>query len=198
MTSGIKFYIELFRSFFKIGAFTIGGGYAMIPLIQDEVVSRKGWLDDEEFLNMIAIAQSAPGVIAINTSIFVGYRLAGFKGAVVASLGSALPSFLIILVIASCFARFKNNEWVERAFMDIRPAVVALIVAPVWKMGKAAKITWRTLWIPVVTALLIWRMGVSPILCVAAALLVGIAMAYRSTKVQKDKMQGKRDKRQNK
>jgi chromate transporter len=170
----------------------------MIPLIQDEVVSRKGWLDDEEFLNMIAIAQSAPGVIAINTSIFVGYRLAGFKGAVVASLGSALPSFLIILVIASCFARFKNNEWVERAFMGIRPAVVALIVAPVWKMGKAAKITWRTLWIPVVTAMLIWRMGVSPILCVAAALLVGIAMAYRSTKVQKDKMQGTRDKRQNK
>ncbi len=198
MTSGIKFYIELFRSFFKIGAFTIGGGYAMIPLIQDEVVSRKGWLDDEEFLNMIAIAQSAPGVIAINTSIFVGYRLAGFKGAVVASLGSALPSFLIILVIASCFARFKNNEWVERAFMGIRPAVVALIVAPVWKMGKSAKISWRTLWIPVVTALLIWRMNVSPILCVAAALLVGIAMAYRSTKVQKDKMQGTRDKRQNK
>jgi chromate transporter len=194
MTSGIKFYIELFRSFFKIGAFTIGGGYAMIPLIQDEVVSRKGWLDDEEFLNMIAIAQSAPGVIAINTSIFVGYRLAGFKGAVVASLGSALPSFLIILVIASCFARFKNNEWVERAFMGIRPAVVALIVAPVWKMGKSAKISWRTLWIPVVTALLIWRMGVSPILCVAAALLVGIAMAYRSTKGQNARDKGQETK----
>lgn len=149
----------------------------MIPLIQNEVVVRKKWLEEEEFLNMIAIAQSAPGVIAINTSIFVGYRLAGFRGALVASLGSALPSFLIILVIASCFTQFKDNPWVERAFMGIRPAVVALIVAPVWKLGKAANITWKTLWIPVVTALLIWKMGVSPVLCVAAAIAVGAAMA---------------------
>ena len=182
MSSGIKFYIELFGSFFKIGAFTIGGGYAMIPLIQDEVVGKKKWLGEEEFIDMIAIAQSAPGVIAINTSIFVGYRLAGFMGAVVASLGSALPSFLIILVIASCFTRFKDNSYVERAFMGIRPAVVALIVAPVWKMGKSAKITWKTLWIPIVTALLIWRMGVSPVLCVAVALLVGVLMAWRKGK----------------
>ncbi len=165
---------QLFTSFLKIGAFTIGGGYAMIPLIQDEVVTRRGWIEESEFLDMIAIAQSAPGVIAINTSIFVGYKLRGLPGAIVASLGSALPSFVIILVIASCFTQFKDNSIVARAFMGIRPTVVALIVAPVWRMGKTAGINWKTLWIPIVTALLIWRCGVSPILCVAVALLVGV------------------------
>ncbi|HBZ34387.1 MAG TPA: chromate transporter [Bacteroidales bacterium] len=165
---------QLFTSFLKIGAFTIGGGYAMIPLIQDEVVTRRRWIEESEFLDMIAIAQSAPGVIAINTSIFVGYKLRGLPGAIVASLGSALPSFVIILVIASCFTQFKDNSIVARAFMGIRPTVVALIVAPVWRMGKTAGINWKTLWIPIVTALLIWRCGVSPILCVAVALLVGV------------------------
>lgn len=167
-------YWQLFSSFFRIGSFTLGGGYAMIPLIQHEVVNKKQWMDESEFLDMVAMAQSAPGVIAINTSIFVGYKLKGIKGGIVCALGSALPSFLIILTIAICFTSFADNQVVESIFKGIRPAVVALIVAPLWKMAKAAKITWKTVFIPILTALLIWKAHISPIIVVIAAIIGGI------------------------
>jgi len=167
-------YWQLFSSFFRIGSFTLGGGYAMIPLIQHEVVEKRKWMEEEEFIDMVAMAQSAPGVIAINTSIFVGYKLKGVKGSITCALGSALPSFLIILTIAICFTSFADNPVVERIFKGIRPAVVALIVAPLWKMSKAAKLTWKTAFIPIVAALLIWQLNVSPILIVMVAIVVGI------------------------
>ena len=167
-------YWQLFSSFFRIGGFTLGGGYAMIPLIQHEVVEKKKWMSEEEFLDMVAMAQSAPGVIAINTSIFVGYKLKGLKGSIACALGSSLPSFLIILTIAICFTSFADNPTVERIFKGIRPAVVALIVAPLWKMSKAAKLTWKTAIIPIVAALLIWQLNVSPILIVLIAIIGGI------------------------
>lgn len=167
-------YWQLFSSFFRIGSFTLGGGYAMIPLIQHEVVEKRKWMEEEEFIDMVAMAQSAPGVIAINTSIFVGYKLKGVKGSITCALGSALPSFLIILTIAICFTSFADNPVVERIFKGIRPAVVALIVAPLWRMSKAAKLTWKTAFIPIVAALLIWQLNVSPILIVMAAIVVGI------------------------
>lgn len=167
-------YWQLFTTFFRIGAFTIGGGYAMIPLIQREVVDRRKWIPEEEFIDMLAMAQSAPGVIAINTAIFIGYKLKGFKGSVVTTLGAALPSFLIILLIATFFTRFRENEVVERIFKGIRPAVVALIAAPLWKMAKSAKVTWKTAIIPIAAALLIWLVGLSPVIIVAAAIAGGI------------------------
>lgn len=167
-------YWQLFSSFFRIGSFTLGGGYAMIPLIQHEVVEKRKWMEEEEFIDMVAMAQSAPGVIAINTSIFVGYKLKGVKGSITCALGSALPSFLIILTIAICFTSFADNPVVERIFKGIRPAVVALIVAPLWRMSKAAKLTWKTAFIPIVAALLIWQLNVSPILIVMVAIVVGI------------------------
>lgn len=167
-------YWQLFSSFFRIGSFTLGGGYAMIPLIQHEVVEKRKWIEEEEFIDMVAMAQSAPGVIAINTSIFVGYKLKGVKGSITCALGSALPSFLIILTIAICFTSFADNPVVERIFKGIRPAVVALIVAPLWRMSKAAKLTWKTAFIPIVAALLIWQLNVSPILIVMVAIVVGI------------------------
>ncbi len=164
----------MFSTFFKIGSFTIGGGYAMIPLIQKEVVENKKWMDEREFIDMLALAQSAPGVIAINTAIFIGYKMKGVKGSLVTTLGSALPSFLMILLIAMVFTNFKDNPAVERVFKGIRPAVVALIAAPLWKMSKSARITWKTAFIPVGAALLIWGAGISPIYVVAIAIVGGL------------------------
>ncbi|MDR1004816.1 MAG: chromate transporter [Prevotellaceae bacterium] len=156
-------YFEGFSLFFKIGLFTIGGGYAMIPLIESEVVSRRSWIAREEFIDLLAVAQSLPGVFAVNIAIFIGYKLRGVRGSVVTALGTILPSFLIILAIALFFQHFKENSVVERIFKGIRPAVVALIAAPVFTLGKSARLIRYTLWIPVVSALLIWLLGFSPV-----------------------------------
>ncbi len=126
---------DMFKTFFKVGAFTIGGGYAMIPIIQKEIVDNKRWVEEDEFLDTIAIAQGSPGPIAVNVSIFVGYKLKGFKGALACALGTVLPSFLIILLIATVFFQFRNNPIIEKVFLGIRPAVVALIASAVYKIG---------------------------------------------------------------
>lgn len=175
----MRLYWQLFLTFVRVGAFTIGGGYAMIPLIQQEVVKKRGWLTDKDFLDMLALAQSAPGVIAANVAIFVGYKLKGVKGALATTFGAVLPSFVIILLIATLFVRFGENEVVERVFRGIRPAVVALILVPIGRMAKVAGITWRTVIIPIMVAVLIY-MGVSPVLFVAFGIVGGIAiMMYR-------------------
>lgn len=162
---------ELFTTFFRIGLFTIGGGYAMIPLIEAKVVDEKRWIEREELLDLIAVAQSCPGIFAINIGIFIGYKLRGLRGALTTTLGTALPSFLIILTIALCFQHFRDNIYVERIFRGIRPAVVALIAAPVFKMGRMAKIGWSNVWIPIAATLIIWGLGMSPIYVI---LLAGI------------------------
>lgn len=179
----MKFYFQLFWVFFKIGAFTFGGGYAMIPLIQREVVNRKKWLEEGEFIDMLAIAQSVPGPVSLNTAVFVGNKLKGKRGSVVSSAGIILPSFVAILLIALVFTEFKDNPGVERVFKGIRPAVVALIAAPLWGMGKSAGVTWKSLWIPVTAALLIWGAGLSPIYVVIIAITGGIVYyAYKRKK----------------
>jgi len=156
-------YWESFRTFFKIGMFTLGGGYAMIPLIEEEVVNRHQWVSKDEMLDLIAIAQSCPGVFAINISIFIGYKLRKTQGAIATALGTALPSFLIILAIAIFFHQFEDNKVIAAMFKGIRPAVVALIAVPTFNLGRRAQLNWLTIWIPIVSALLIWLMGVSPI-----------------------------------
>lgn len=166
--------MELFATFFKIGFFTIGGGYAMIPLIEEEVVSKHQWITRQEFVDLLAVAQSTPGVFAVNMAIFIGYKLYGFRGSVSATLGTVLPSFLIILGIALFFQRFKEYTVVENIFKGIRPAVVALIAVPTFNVARTAGITWRTVWIPIVCALLIWLLGVSPIWVIACAGLAGL------------------------
>lgn len=120
----------------KIGTFTIGGGYAMLPFIEEEVVNKHHWLDGEEFVNMIALAQAAPGLIAVNSAIFIGHRIAGWKGTVACVLGAVLPSFIIILLIAMFFKEIKDNPTVEAIFKGVRPAVVALIAATVIRLAK--------------------------------------------------------------
>jgi chromate transporter len=144
----------------------------MLPLIQREVVDRKGWIDEEEFLNMIALAQAAPGLIAVNSAIFIGWRVGGWRGVAGAVLGAVLPSFLIILAIAMVFAQWKELPVVEAVFKGIRPAVVALIAAPLVKMARAAKISWSTLIIPIVAALLIWLGHVNPIWVILATIII--------------------------
>ena len=122
-------YWTLFLTFVKIGMFTIGGGYAMLPLIQRDVVDR-GWMTKEDFIDVFSVAQSLPGIFAVNIAIFVGYKLKKTWGGFVCALGTILPSFVIMLLIALFFTQVKDNVWVEKAFMGLRPAVVALIAVP--------------------------------------------------------------------
>ena len=163
----------LFTTFFKIGIFTLGGGYAMIPLIEEEVVNRHRWVEKEELLDLIAIAQSCPGVFAINIATFIGYKLQKTRGAICTTVGTALPSFLIILAIAIFFSAFKDNPVVAAMFRGIRPAVVALIAVPTFRMAQQAKIGWSNAWIPIVSALAIWALGVSPIYIIIIAGIAG-------------------------
>ena len=167
--SEFSFYWDAFKTFFKIGAFTLGGGYAMIPIIESEVVDKKQWIPKDQFLDLIAIAQSCPGVFAVNISIFIGYKLRNVKGALCTCLGAVLPSFFIILAIALFFHSFMDIGWVAAMFRGIRPAVVALIAVPTFNMAKSAKITFTNCWIPVLTALLIYALGVNPIWIIIAA-----------------------------
>lgn len=166
-------YTTTFTTFFKIGMFTLGGGYAMIPIIEEEVVNKNKWMSKEEFLDVLAIAQSCPGVFAINMSVFVGYKLRRLKGAVCTVLGTTLPSFIVILLIAMFFQQFEDNKVVAAMFRGIRPAVVALIAVPTFKLAKSARITITNCWIPLACALAIWALGVSPIIIILVAAISG-------------------------
>lgn len=150
-------YLQLFTSFFKIGAFTFGGGWAMISIIEREIVDKHHWIERDDFLDLLAIAQSLPGILAVNIATAVGDKLKGTRGSMLAAAGTILPSFLIILAIAIFLTpdMIKNNRVISSIFMGIRPAVVALIIAPVITSAKAAHLTWKTIWIPLVTALMI-------------------------------------------
>jgi chromate transporter len=171
-------YGQIFWTFSKIGAFTIGGGYAMLPLIQREVVERKKWIPENEFIDMIAVSQSVPGILAVNIAIFAGHRLRGTLGSVVATLGAVLPSFLIILLIAMFFRNFQDNIYVMKMFKAIRPAVVALIAVPVFTTARSVGINLKTAIIPLLAAFLIWFWGISPVYVVLAAALGGLGFGF--------------------
>lgn len=180
-------YRKLFSSFVRIGAFTFGGGWAMISLIEREVVENRKWIPREEFLDLLAVSQSLPGILAVNISVAVGDRLRGMRGSLAAALGTILPCFLIILAIAVFLTPdlIQNNRVVSAIFQGIRPAVVALIIAPVITSGRAAKIGWKTVWIPVVSALLIWSkwpVVSNPILFVVLGGLFGYLWLRRQEK----------------
>ena len=175
---------QIFGVFAKIGAFTIGGGYAMIPIIQREMSSR-GWIPDEELPDIVALSQSAPGVMAVNISIFAGYRLRGIKGSIAATLGSILPSFLIILAIAAFFSAFKDNPWVERAFKGIRPVVIALIAVPMINMARKSCTTWWKWLLAILALVLVAFLSVSPIYILAVVLVLGFSVTYWNQKKQR-------------
>lgn len=186
----------LFITFFKIGAFTFGGGWAMISIIEREIVTNHRWIDKEEFLNLLAVAQSLPGLLAVNIAVAVGDKIRGDKGSYLCAAGAILPSFLIILAIAIFLTpeAITGNPTLSAIFKGIRPAVVALIVAPVINAAKSAKITWKTAWIPVVVALFIWS-GIpvvsNPVLWIILAIITGIL--YFKGIVGKYKTKGKED-----
>lgn len=174
-------YRKLFASFFKIGAFTFGGGWAMISIIEREIVDRHKWIAREDFLDLLAVAQSLPGILAVNIATAVGDRLRGTRGGIVAAAGTILPSFLIILTIAIFLTpdMIKNNRVISSVFMGIRPAVVALIIAPVITSAKAARLSFKTVWIPIIVALMIsLDLGFlsNPILYIVLAIIISIIL----------------------
>lgn len=177
----MKKLFELFMVFFKIGAFTLGGGYAMVPLIQEDICKKKGWIADEDFIDIIAIAQSLPGVLAINTATIVGYKIFGIRGAIVSVLGSALPSFLSILVIAMFFAQFAKYKTTELVFKGIRPAVVALIASAVITFGKKVGYSNFNL-IVGIAALILILLNTHPIIVVIVSGLIGIVAEFKGGK----------------
>lgn len=164
-----RFYATAFKSFFQIGLFTLGGGYAMIPVIETKVVDELRWIDRQQFLDIVAVSQSCPGVLAVNMSTFIGYKMRGTRGALCTTLATALPSFLIILCIAMFFRQFQDNAVVESIFRGIRPAVVALIAAPTFSMARRARVSLVNCWIPIASALLIYLLHVNPVFIIIAA-----------------------------
>ncbi len=172
--------IEILRSFLKIGAFTFGGGYAMIPIIQYEVVNRRKWLDEKEFVELLTIAQAAPGPISLNTAVFVGYKCKGYRGALAAIMGVVIPSFVIILLVAIFFHTMRDNRWVDAAFRGMRPAVVALIVAPI--VGLTKGLHWVLVAVAAATALTVWHFGFSPVWLLLAGAVGGALWAAKRGK----------------
>ena len=172
---------QIFAVFAKIGAFTIGGGYAMIPIIQNEM-ARRGWISEEELPDIVALSQSAPGVMAVNISIFAGYRMRGVKGSIAATLGSITPSFLFILAIAMLFTTFKDNPWVEKAFKGIRPVVISLIAVPMVNMAKKCCKTWWAWLLAVAALVLVAFLNVSPIYILLCVIVVSFSLTYYKEK----------------
>ena len=166
-------YLQLFISYLKIGFFGFGGGYAMLSLIQNEVVVQHAWMTNTTFTDIVAVSQMTPGPIAINTSVFIGYKVRGLRGAATAAFGAVLPSFLIILIVAIFFAGIRHNVIVDAAFKGMRPAVVALIAVPVLSLARGMH---PALWVVVVlVALAVWGLGWSPVLLIIAGAVAGIA-----------------------
>lgn len=164
----------MFLTFLKIGAFTFGGGFAMIPIIEKEVVEKKKWIKDEDFIDTISIAQSSPGPIAVNASILVGYKIDGFKGALICTFGTILPSFLIILLIALFFTEVKNNPIFEKVFLGIRPVVVALIFSAVYKLITKALLGYKDLVIALLAMLAIVLFNITPIYIILVGVLLRV------------------------
>lgn len=168
---------QIFKVFSKIGLFTIGGGYAMIPLISDEM-EKRGWISAEELPNIVALALSAPGVLAVNCSIFTGYRLRGVKGSIVAACGSVMPAFIIILMAAMFMTNFQDNPTVIKIFKGIRPVVVSLIAVPMINMARKSNKSWWGWASTVVTMFLVAFMKVSPIWILMVVISVSLAVSW--------------------
>lgn len=156
----------------------------MLPLIRKEVIEKRKWIEEHEFIDMLAMAQSAPGMISVNTAIFVGLKVKGFKGSLVTTMGAVLPAFFIILFIAIYFSGIRDNEVVASIFKGIRPAVVALIVAALYNISGSAGITWKTAILPLIVVLLIWRLKISPVWIVLATIIISIAYGFLQIKHQ--------------
>lgn len=168
---------NIFIAFAEIGAFTVGGGYAMIPLIE-AAMTKKGWIAEEDMPDIIVLAQSAPGILAVNMAIFSGYRLRGLKGAVVATLGAVLPSFVIILLIAMLFTSIKDNPTVEKIFRGIRPVAVGLILVPAVNLAKKGCRKWWAWLILIASLLAVAFLKVSPVYIILVTIVAAVAISF--------------------
>ena len=167
---------ELFGVFAKVGTFTIGGGYAMLPLVEQELVKR-GWISEADFDELIVLAQSAPGLLAVNMAIFTGHKIKGLWGSIVSALGATLPSLIIILLIAMFFTEFKENEYVIRFFQGVRPAAIALILVPAIRMAKSGCKSWWTWLIAITSLLCVAFLQVSPIWIILVTISVAVSVS---------------------
>ena len=168
--------LELFGVFAKVGTFTIGGGYAMLPLVEQELVKR-GWISEADFDELIVLAQSAPGLLAVNMAIFTGHKIKGLWGSIVSALGATLPSLIIILLIAMFFTEFKENEYVIRFFQGVRPAAIALILVPAIRMAKSGCKSWWTWLIAIASLLCVAFLQVSPIWIILVTISVAVSVS---------------------
>ncbi len=185
-------YWQLFVTFICIGAFTFGGGHAMLPLIMRNIVERHKWVSEEEFIELFSIAQSLPGVFAVNISMFIGHKLRGRLGALVSSIGCTLPSFLIILIIALFFENIKDNMWVNAIMNGIRPAVVAMIIIPIITIWRALKLRKVMLIIPILVSILVWYFSFSPVYMILIAGLIGIILSLWKSSALHYKSKGRK------
>ena len=176
---------ELYSAFFRVGLFTFGGGYAMLPMLQKEVVEKHGWATEEELMDYYAIGQCTPGVIAVNTGTFIGSKNKGFAGALAATLGVITPSLIIITLIAAFFTNFKDNEIVKHAFAGIRVAVTVLVATSVFKIAKKSLIDLPTILIAAVILILNLFTTLSPVILVVASAVAGLLLKMREGRAAK-------------
>ena len=167
-------YLELFFTFARMGMCTFGGGYAMLPILQREVVEKHGWATEDELMDYYAIGQCTPGVIAVNTATFIGYKTQGLPGAILATAGVIAPSLIIIIAIAAFIQQFAHLAAVQHAFAGIRIAVCALVLQSVWKMAKKGVVDMPTGIILLATFAAVAFLGVSPVVMVVVAAAAGI------------------------
>ena len=178
----MKKIIEMFIAFFKIGAFTFGGGYAMIPLIEEEVVNNKKWIEKEEFMDILVVSQSLPGALAVNCCIFLGYKISGLTGAIMALLAVILPSFFIILIIAAFFMQFRNNYYVNAAFMGINAAVPLLVLVGAISLSKGLEKNIRTGLTIIVALIALVFFDIHPIIVIITSALYGVIFLRKKVK----------------
>ncbi|WP_069650556.1 chromate transporter [Caloranaerobacter ferrireducens] len=169
-------YIKLFISFLKIGAFSFGGGYAMLPLIQEEIITKNGWLSLKEFIDVLAISQMTPGPIAINSATFLGYKIGGILGAVVSTLAVVIPSLVIILLIAHFLKKFKESKYIDWFFKGLRPVIIGLIASAAILVAKNTIIDVKSLIITLAIFYLVTYKKLHPILCIVIAGALGVML----------------------
>ncbi|HBT48900.1 MAG: Chromate transporter [Caldanaerobacter subterraneus] len=169
-------YLSLFWAFFKVGAFSFGGGYAMIPLIKKEIIDIHHWLSMDQFLDIIAISQMTPGPIAINAATFVGYKIGGFWGSVAATIGVTAPSFLIIIILALLIIRYRHLPWLEAFFKGVRPAVIALIVQAAYSVGKSSFTGIKDMLVAAMVFVGLYLLKINPLIIILMAAILGIVI----------------------
>lgn len=175
--------LDVFRSFFKIGAFTFGGGYAMIPLIEEEIVNNKKWVSKEDFMDILVISQSFPGALSVNCAIFIGYKLGGVIGGIISLLGVVVPSFFIILLVATVFMKFRNNYYVNAAFKGITAAVPMLVVVGAISLSKGLKRNIRTILTIIIGLVALEIFNIHPLVVIVVAAIYGLIFLRKEGEV---------------